>query len=280
MCFTSKLYIVETDYILKGRFEVENRKLFIFDLDGTVLNDEKQIPLETKEAIKELSESYEVAIATGRNRSMAKEVIEELGISNYIVCNGAAAYSKDEIIYTNYLNKEDMIKLVEVADCHEHQLVYETIDDLKRRNEIPNKRMESGMDFVGFDVPEYERDYHENHSLVQCLFFITEEEMAIYNDKFPHFRFVRWYKEGVDVLPANGSKFLTIEILANHLGVNLNNVIAFGDGMNDIEMIKHVGMGIAMWNAEKEVKDVANMVTESNENNGISNALRKLNYIK
>ncbi|GEK91501.1 Cof-type HAD-IIB family hydrolase [Alkalibacterium kapii] len=259
---------------------MENKKLFIFDIDGTVLNDDKEIPKETKEAIKELSESHDVAIATGRNRSMAKEVIKELGISHYIVCNGAAAYYKNENIYTNHLNKEDLERLLKTADNHNHQLVYETIDDLKRRNKIPNARMSDGMKFVGFDVPEYDKEFHKENALVQCLLFVSEEEMDIYADKFPHFRFVRWYKEGIDVLPVDGSKFLTIKILANHMGINLNNVIAFGDGMNDIEMIKQAGLGVAMGNARTEVKNVADMITDSNENNGISNALRELNYIK
>jgi len=259
---------------------LENKKLFIFDIDGTVLDDSKSIPLETKQAIGELSRTHEVAIATGRNRTMAKEVIEELGVSNYIVCNGAAAYYKNEAIYTNFLNEEDLEKLIKLADQHGHQVVYETIDELRRRNEVPDRSMKEGMTFVGFDVPDYDRGFYENHSLVQCLLFISGDEMAIYADQFKHFRFVRWYKEGIDVLPADGSKYLTIKILANHMGIPLSDVIAFGDGMNDIEMIRHVGTGIAMGNAEKEVKDVADSVTESNENNGIPNALRKLKFIK
>lgn len=259
---------------------MENKKLFIFDIDGTILDDSKSIPLKTKQAIIELSESHEVAIATGRNLTMAREVINDLGISNYIVCNGAAAYYKDEAIYTNHLNGDDLEKLITLSDEHDHQVVYETIDELRRRDKSPNKRMEKGMEFVGFDVPEYDKNYYKTHSLVQCLLFISEEEMDIYNDKFTHFRFVRWYKDAIDVLPVDGSKYLTIKVLADHMGVDLNDVIAFGDGMNDIEMIRHVGTGVAMGNAEKEVKEVADRITESNENNGIPNALRKMQFIK
>lgn len=259
---------------------MENKKLFIFDIDGTVLDDNKTIPVKTKQAIKELSESYEVAIATGRNRAMAKDVINELGITNYIVCNGAAAYYNHEPLYTNFLDKEDLDDLIALADKHKHQVVYETIDHLRRRNEIPNDRMKKGMDYVGFSVPEFDLNFHQAQSLVQCLLFVSEEEMEMYNNQFSHFRFVRWYKTGVDVLPADGSKFLTIKILAQHLGIQLKDVVAFGDGMNDIEMIKNVGLGIAMGNAEKEVKEVANRITDSNGNDGISNALRQLNYIR
>ena len=258
---------------------MENKKLFIFDIDGTVLDDKKAIPLKTKQAIKELNESHEVAIATGRNHTMAREVVEELGVSNYIVCNGAAAYYKHEAIYTNFLDEDELQKLIKMADENKHELVYETIDKLRRRSEMPGSRVEDGMQFVGFPVPEYDRDFYKTQSLVQCLLFVSEDEMEIYRNEFSHFRFVRWYKTGVDVLPSDGSKFLTIKILANHLGINLKDVVAFGDGMNDIEMIENVGYGIAMGNAEKEVKDVANSITDSNENDGIPNALRQLKYI-
>jgi len=258
---------------------LENKKLFIFDIDGTVLNDSKKISPETRQAISELSKSHEVAIATGRNRSMAEEVIEELGISNYIVCNGAAAYYDHQPIYTNFLDENELQKIIRIADENNHQIAYETIDDLRRRSETPNARMVDGMEYVGFPVPEHDKDFYKSQSLVQCLLFVSEEEMDVYNDRFTHFRFVRWYKHGVDILPADGSKFMTIKVLANHLGINLKDVVAFGDGMNDIEMIKNVGMGIAMGNAEDVVKEVADSVTESNEQNGIFNALRRLMYI-
>lgn len=265
--------------MIKECLGLENKKLFIFDIDGTVLDDDKIIPLKTKQAIKKLSETHEVAIATGRNRSMAIDVIEELEISNYIVCNGAAAYYNQKAIYKNSLDKRELEELINLADQHNHQIVYETVDELRRRSEVPNSRMEKGMEFVGFSVPDYDQDFYKNQSLVQCLLFITEEEMEVYQDKFDHFRFVRWYNNGLDVLPIDGSKFLTIKILAQHLGISLKDVVAFGDGMNDIEMIRNVGLGIAMGNAEEEVKEVADKVTDSNINDGIPNALRELNFI-
>ncbi len=258
---------------------MENKKLFIFDIDGTVLDDSKNIPVKTKQAIKRLSETHEVAIATGRNRSMAIEVIEELEISNYIVCNGAAAYYDHEAIYKNSLEESELEELISLADQHDHQIVYETVDELRRRSEVPNSRMEKGMEFVGFPVPAYDKDFYKRHSLVQCLLFISEEEMEVYQGKFDHFRFVRWYNNGTDVLPSDGSKFLTIKILAQHLGIPLKDVVAFGDGMNDIEMIKNVGLGVAMGNAEDEVKEVADLITDSNEQDGIPKALRELNYL-
>ncbi|GAA0484183.1 Cof-type HAD-IIB family hydrolase [Alkalibacterium sp. s-m-22] len=260
--------------------DMTSRKLFVFDIDGTLLDEHKQLPESTRQAVKKLAENYEVAIATGRNRTMASEVIKELAIENYIVCNGAAAYYKHDSIYTNSLNKDELDRLITMADDNGHQMVYETVDELRRRSSQPNERMEKGMAHVGFPVPEQNHDYHEKYPLVQCLIFYSEEEASLYEEgQFDHFRFVRWHETGVDVLPAGGSKFSTIERLAKQLNISNDNIVAFGDGFNDLEMIENAGTGVAMGNAEDDVKKVADLVTASSSQNGIQLALEKLGYL-
>ena len=79
--------------------------MIFFDIDGTLVNDQKIIPESTKLAIKELKKNgHEVAIATGRNLFMAQGIIDELDISNYIVCNGAAGYLDKKQVYENPLD--------------------------------------------------------------------------------------------------------------------------------------------------------------------------------
>lgn len=259
---------------------MKSKKLFVFDIDGTLLAENKTIPDSTKEAVRQLSLDHEVAIATGRNRAMASEIIRELNIENYIVCNGAAAYYKHDSIYTNSLNKEELDNLIQLADEYGHQMIYETVDELKRRNKEPNNRVETGMNFVGFPVPEYNKEFYQEQSLVQCLLFYSEKEASIYeNSVFDRFRFVRWHETGVDVLPVDGSKYLTVQRLADHLEVDNKDIIAFGDGFNDMEMIQNVGTGVAMGNAEQAVKDIADIITASSSEDGIHSALKKLNFI-
>lgn len=256
------------------------KKLFVFDIDGTLLDEDKQLPESTKEAITQLSKSHKVAIATGRNRTMAKEVIRSLAVDHYIVCNGAAAYSQHDLVYSNTLNKTDLAKLMELADTNGHQMVYETVDELRRRDAVAGHRMKTGMKEVGFPVPAYDRDYYREQDLVQCLLFYKEQEAHLYEKElFQHYRFVRWHEYGVDVLPVNGSKFHTIERLAKHLNIGSDQVIAFGDGLNDLEMIRHAGIGVAMGNAKDEVKAVADMVTSKNTEDGIYLALKELKEI-
>lgn len=258
-----------------------NKKMIYFDIDGTLLTDEKTILSSTREAIDRLQKNgHEVAIATGRNAVMAKELIDELNLPNYIVCNGAAGFFHHEMVYSNPLNKESIDRLIQVADANGHQLIYETAKDLKRRSYKIDHAVESGMKHVGFDVPDHETDFYKYNDLTQLLIFYTEEERHLYEDgQFPEFRFVRWYEKGMDVLPANGSKFETIFKLSTDKGFKKEDIIAFGDGMNDYEMIGNVGIGVAMGNAETIVKEVADMVTDSNNNDGIYKALKKLDLI-
>jgi hypothetical protein len=257
------------------------KKFLFFDIDGTLLTDDKVILDSTKEAIKKLHEQgHETAIATGRNAKMAKEIIDELGMKNYIVCNGAAGYFHEERAYFNPLDKAAFQRLLKVADANGHQVVYETAHEVKRRDQEAGTRMKEGMKFVGYEVPEYDREFHKENDLTQLLLFYNEEEKDLYeNGQFPEFRFVRWYKDGVDVLPANGSKYETIIKVAESKGFKKEDIIAFGDGLNDYEMISNVGMGIAMGNAEEIVKEVAEMVTHTNNNHGISLALKELTLI-
>ncbi|WP_269317784.1 Cof-type HAD-IIB family hydrolase [Alkalibacterium sp. AK22] len=256
------------------------KKLFVFDIDGTLLDEDKQLPESTKEALDRLSATHEVAIATGRNRTMAKEVIQALSVDHYIVCNGAAAYSQHKQVYSNPLNKNELKKLIELSDSNGHQMVYETVDELRRRDAVAGHRLSTGMKDVGFPVPVHDREYHHFQELVQCLLFYKEEEAYIYEENlFQNYRFVRWHEYGVDVLPVNGSKFHTIERLAKYLNYKIDQVVAFGDGLNDLEMIGHAGLGIAMGNAEAEVKAAADMVTAKNTEHGIYLALKELKAI-
>lgn len=258
-----------------------NKKMIYFDIDGTLLTDEKTILDSTREAIAQLQENgHEVAIATGRNAKMAKDLIDELNLPNYIVCNGAAGFFHHKQVYTNPLDKNALDRLILVADANHHQMIYETAKDLKRRSEEISEAVESGMQYVGFAVPEVETEFYKQHDLTQALIFYSENERHLYEDgQFPEFRFVRWYEAGVDILPADGSKYETIFKLSTEKGFEKKDIIAFGDGLNDYEMIGNVGMGVAMGNAVPIVKEVAEMVTDTNNNDGIFKALKELKLI-
>ena len=256
------------------------RKFIFFDIDGTLLDDNKKVLASTREALRGVREAGHVtAIATGRNAYMADEIIKDLEFDHYIVCNGAEAFYNHESTYRNPLDEGALKQILEIADKQKHPVIYETAHKLLRRSEESSERVVEGMKFVGHYVPTHDETgiFHLENELIQLLLFINEDEnIEHYHEKFPAFRFVRWHEDAVDVLPADGSKFETIKILAQSQGFAKEDIITIGDGNNDFEMVLKAHHGIAMGNAVESVKEVADYVTDTNNNDGIYKALKRL----
>ena len=90
---------------------------------------------------------------------------------------------------------------------------------------------------------------------------------------------VRWHENAVDILLKDNSKALGIQDVLNHFGFSIENAMAFGDGLNDVEMLENVGFGVAMGNAEPELKPLADFVTKDIREDGILYALETLEVI-
>lgn len=258
------------------------KKMIFFDIDGTLVNQQHEVSESTKQALIQLEKNgHEIAIATGRNLSLAQPVIDLLGFKNYVVCNGAAGYYHHERVCHHPLDEASLLKLLAKTDEIGHQLVFESDAVLRRRDEAYAPIVEEALASVGSTPPECDQDFHLNEAVVQCLHFYPEAEKEHYEaeGQFPLLKFVRWHEGAVDVLPHDGSKAKTIIELTKKLGIQPENVYAFGDGLNDVEMLSQVHNSVAMGNATEEVKKHAKHVTASVDEDGISLALKKLNLI-
>ena len=98
---------------------------------------------------------------------------------------------------------------------------------------------------------------------------------AIPNDFFERFTVIRSMDDSIEVLHKDASKGRTLKELAEHLEIPQERVMAIGDSGNDIDMIAYAGLGVAMGNAVPEVLEVADVVTTSNNENGVANALNR-----
>lgn len=255
--------------------------MIFFDIDGTLLNDEKKALPSTREALQKLKENgHEAVIATGRNLFLANPVIEDLDFKHYVVCNGALGYFHGQLVYEKTLDKADFERLLKVTDQQKHQVVYESADTLRRRRKEADGLVFDAMKSIGHSVPKYDEDFYLHNPLYQALLFYFDEEKDAYeNGQFSKFRFVRWHDASVDLLPHDGSKAHTAMELANRQGFALEDTIAFGDGENDIELLSETGTGIAMGNALEKLKLKADKITASCNDDGIYLALKDLNLI-
>lgn len=254
---------------------MKERSLIFFDIDGTLLNHKKQLPASAKEAVFKLKEQgHEVAIATGRAPFMFEDLREELGIGTFVSYNGQYVVLNGEEIYTNPLHITSLSQLTEKALANNHPVVYMDHEDMKANVPEHHFITESIATLKINSFPAYDPTYHEGRNLYQTLLFCPEGEETQYEVEFKDFDFIRWHPVSVDVIPSGGSKANGIGKIVERLGISTEHIYAFGDGLNDIEMLTTVHNSVAMGNALDEVKEVAKHVTTSVEEDGILHGLK------
>ncbi|WP_163536214.1 Cof-type HAD-IIB family hydrolase [Gracilibacillus sp. YIM 98692] len=251
-----------------------NQSVIFFDIDGTLLNHDKKLPPTTKEAVFKLkAQGHIVAIATGRAPFMFEDLRKELEIDTFVSYNGQYVVLNGEVIFTNPLNMGSLEKLTETAVHQDHPVVFMDHEDMKANVPEHAHITESIASLKIKQFPTHDPDYYKGRELYQSLLFCTEGEEIQYKQDFEDFDFVRWHPLSVDILPKGGSKAIGIEKIAQELGIPEEHRYAFGDGLNDIEMLSTVQNSVAMGNAREEVKKVARYTTNSVENDGIKKGL-------
>ncbi|KAB7707911.1 Cof-type HAD-IIB family hydrolase [Bacillus aerolatus] len=254
-------------------------KIVFFDIDGTLLDHDKQLPEKTKEAVRLLRDKgVYTAIATGRAPFMYEDLRKELDIHSFVSFNGQYVVFEDEVIYLNPLAVDALERLNECANKLEHPLVYMN-EKVMRANHPKHTYIEESLGSLKFPHPESAPDFYKESELYQTLIFCEESDESYYREQFPEFTFIRWHPYSLDILPAGGSKAEGIKKMMERLKFKMEDVYAFGDGLNDIEMLKLAGTGVAMGNALPPVKKAADMVTTDVAEDGIYLALEKLNLI-
>lgn len=252
-----------------------SKKLVMFDIDGTILDHNHKIPASTKEAIQLVKEAgHEVAIATGRAPYYIKEIREALGIDAFVCFNGQYVEINGEVIYKNPIQPELLTDLFSDAQANAHPLVYMGAEAMRSTVE-GNEIVESCFASLKIDPANItmNMDYFNEVEIYQTLLFCAAHEEVAYKQAMQNLAFIRWHEYSTDVLPLGGSKAKGIEQFMIHRGIKKEDVYAFGDNLNDIEMLQFVGHGVAMGNAPDVVKKAAKYVTKDVGEDGIAYGL-------
>ncbi|UOY93791.1 Cof-type HAD-IIB family hydrolase [Ectobacillus sp. JY-23] len=251
-----------------------NNKIVFFDIDGTLLDHDKRIPASTKKAVKQLQENgVHVAIATGRAPFMFEDIRKELNIHNYVSFNGQYVVFEDEVIYKNPLPGDKLHEFTQFANEINMPLVYLNEKEMKA-NVSNHPFVSESMGSLFFDYPLYEPNFYQNQEIYQTLLFCEAGEEQQFIHEYPQFHFIRWHAYSMDIIPNGGSKAKGIERFIERLGFKHDQVYAFGDGLNDIEMICEVGTGIVMGNGHEKLKQVGKYVTKDVAEDGILHGLQ------
>ncbi len=256
------------------------QKIIFFDIDGTLYDHDKKLPFSTKQAIFDLKDKgHVVAIATGRAPFMFNDLLDELEIDTFVSYNGQYVVFKGQPIYTNALNKEALVRLTEVAVEREHPVVYMNHEDMKA-NTPDHEHVTAGIHSLKVDYfPNYDPGYHENNELYQSLLFCKDPVEKEYEQLFPEFNFVRWHPLAVDIVPVGGSKAIGIQQIIDKLSIHSEDIYAFGDGLNDVEMLTTIANSVAMGDGHEDAKNAAKYITTNVGEDGILNGLKMVGLL-
>ncbi|MGN1401873.1 MAG: Cof-type HAD-IIB family hydrolase [Bacillus sp. (in: firmicutes)] len=249
-------------------------KIVFFDIDGTLLDHDKKLPESTKKAVRALQDrGVYVAIATGRSPFMFEDLRKELNIESYVSFNGQYVVFENEVIYKNPIRKESLNKLREKAKKLQAPLVY--MDENTVRSTIYSDDITETLATFALPHPELDEHYFLEKDIYQTLLYCTPDSEKSFESLDEHIRYIRWHPVCMDVAPAGGSKAVGILKFLERAGFAIEDSYAFGDGLNDIEMLETVGTGIAMGNAVPELLKHADIVTTAVDEDGIYNGLLK-----
>lgn len=264
-------------------------KLLIADVDGTLLDGHGVVSVEDRAALAEaLRAGVRVSLCSGRAREACLTIIRQLGLDSYhIFFDGAlvATAGLEEEVYACPIDKSVVKRMVEA--CHTLGIDLELYTATSYFAERETWSTLAHREFfnihpmmVGFDgVWEKER-------IVKGLVAVTNRSEQARVDAFQwrmgdslYFSFARTPAYPgvtfVNIVAPGTNKGKAVEALAAHIDVPLSSVVAIGDGSNDLSLLGAAGLGIAMGNAQKELKAVADYVTLDVQHNGFAAAVRK-----
>lgn len=285
-------------------------RLAAIDLDGTMLNQYGLVTQRTKEAIKNAQESgIEVVIASGRPTDSVKTIAQEINSNKYFISgNGAIIYdiTNDEIIYENTLKKQKVLDIIKI--CEENSIYY----NIYTEKEIIAKSLQCNVLYyykenlnkdeknkTQINIVENIYNYISNRDEKVVKITICDNHQVIFNSIMRKLKEIseievlevshmsrKIIKQGTEDVPIeyfyteisakNVDKWNAIEFLKEKMKIEKNEIIAIGDNMNDKTMIENAGLGIAMGESTPVIKEIADVVTDTNCNDGVAKVLEKI----
>ncbi len=255
------------------------KKVLFFDVDGTLYDHNKRLPSSAKKALQQARvNGYELAIATGRAPFMIEPLLEELEIDTYVTFNGQYVVYKGEVIFTDGIEREQLEEIIAFGAARNEPVVF--LDEKEMIASVDGHlKVGDSLATLKYPYPRIDANFYATKPVYQTLIFMEEKDEALYRQKFPNVQFVRWHPYSCDILPKDGSKARGIEKLLAHVGKTMDDAIAFGDGLNDLEMLEAAGIGVAMGNGHAKAKAVADIIAPHVDDDGLYKAMKELHII-
>lgn len=259
-------------------------KALFFDIDGTLVSFEThRIPSSTTAALEAArAKGIKIFIATGRPKAIINNLSELQDrnlIDGYITMNGAYCFVGEEVIYKSAIPQEEVEAMA--AFCEKEGVPCIFVEEHSVSVCQPNDMVKKIFyDFLHVNtIPTTSFAEATKKEIFQMTPFITEEQEKEVMHDIPTCEIGRWYYAFADVTAKGNTKQKGIDEMIRHFGIKLEETICFGDGGNDISMLRHTPISVAMGQANDDVKQAATYVTDPIDEDGISNALKHFGII-
>lgn len=286
-------------------------KLVAIDLDGTLLNTYGQVSADNKVALKKLMQKgMQVILASGRSTTSVKNIANDLGVGDYIICgNGSLIYDlkKEEIIYDKFIDKKKVLQIIQI--CEQNSIYY----NIYTENMVIAKSLNNNVLFYHQENASKPENKKTNINLVQDIYqyiqqvqgenvlkiTISDSNNIIFNGIIRKLRQIKnidvldvahmsrkVIKSGTEdvlveyfyteITSKNVDKWCAIEYLMDKMNIKKEEVMTIGDNVNDKLMIENAGLGVAMGNSAPYIKEIADKVVGTNNENGVAEAVENL----
>ena len=267
-------------------------EMIAIDLDGTLLNSNKEISKGNLIALEEaVAKGVKIILCSGRIFSAVKVFARQIGIDHpMIACNGAIIrdikIGKD--VYINPLTSEDAARVIEI--CHGHDIYFHAyVGDTMYVEELNyvslaywegNQKL-SPEDRIDIKVmKDFGRKLNEIGEPVTKIVVMDEDRERLFKIRkvmsaVPTVTLSSSCDENFEVMNKGVGKGKALDILSGYLGIPRQKTMAMGDNENDLTMLEFAEFGVAMANAIEEVKSAADYITLSNDEDGVGDAIRK-----
>ncbi|NOU92834.1 HAD-IIB family hydrolase [Paenibacillus sp. LMG 31456] len=239
-----------------------NYKLIALDMDGTLLTEDKLVSAENKAAIKAANAAgVTVMFATGRGIQNVTAYVEELQLAAPIVAvNGSEVWAAPGVLHSRKLLDTSLLK-----QMHAIALEYDTWYWAYAVDQIFNK--EKWTDQV--DAKQWLKFgyYYEDAAMMK--------EIRMKLEAWDALEITNSHPLNIELNPKGVNKASGIRQVCGLLGIEMSQVIAMGDSLNDESMIREAGLGVAMGNAQDEIKQLADVITATNDEHGVAKIIEQ-----